>query len=112
MAAAMLVDPCIKRRDRWTWLVEGRAEIRDTCTVAGRAPRGVMLLGATYIIASQKRKVKFSPSSISRKDRKWSQVPPPRFRTARKVSNSAGEEQDSSYVKQVLFVPPWAHCPR
>ena len=51
MAAAILVDPCIKRRDRWAWLVKGRAETRDACTVAGRAPRGVMLLGATSIIA-------------------------------------------------------------
>lgn len=47
MAEAIGVDPCIKRRDRWTWLMEGGAATRDPCTMAGRAPRGVMLLGTT-----------------------------------------------------------------
>src|ERR1044071_6043957 len=92
MAAAMLVDPCIKRRDKWTWLVKGGAETRDACTVAGRAPRGVMLLGASYSIAQWRGKVKISPSNNSREDRKWSQVPTPRCCTARNPPNSAGEE--------------------
>ena len=59
MAKAIVVDPCIKRRDRWAWLMEGRAETRDPCTVAGRAPRGVMLLGAILSIALSLKKVKF-----------------------------------------------------
>ena len=59
MAEAIGVDPCIKRRDRWAGLVEGGAETRDTCTVAGRAPRGVMLLGAIYSIPASSRKVKY-----------------------------------------------------
>ncbi len=42
---AMFVDPCIKRRDRWAWLVVSEAETPDACTVVGRAPKGVMLLG-------------------------------------------------------------------
>ena len=60
MAEAIGVDPCIKRRDRWTWLREGGAETRDTCTMAGRAPRGVMLLGAIYSIPASPKKVKYS----------------------------------------------------
>jgi hypothetical protein len=39
------------------WLVEGGAETRDACTVAGRAPRGVMLLGTTQSIAEKLSKV-------------------------------------------------------
>ena len=59
MAVAILVDPCIKRRDRRAWLVKGRAEPLDSCTVAGRAPKGVMLLGAIESIALQAKEVKF-----------------------------------------------------
>jgi len=59
MAAAMLVAPGIKRRDRWVSLVESKAEIRATVAVAGRVPRGVMLLGATGIVAVNLRRVKY-----------------------------------------------------
>ena len=92
MAAAILVDPCIKRRERLAWLMEGAAETGIAFTVAGQAPRGVMLLGAIQSIAQRRGKVKVSPSSKSRKDRKWSQVPTPRCSTARNAPNSASEE--------------------
>ena len=62
----------------------GWSGIRDPVaplTVAGRASRGMMVLGAVYSIAQLIGQVKIISSSQSRKDRKWSQVPTLRFST-------------------------------
>ena len=40
------------------WWKNG-AETRDVCTMAGQAPRGVMLLGAAHIVAENLSVVKY-----------------------------------------------------
>ena len=64
MTEAIVVDPCITRRDGWVWLVESGAEIRDACTVAGRAQRSDVV-GGTQSIAPQQTQVKFFQSRMS-----------------------------------------------
>ena len=59
MAAAIVVDPCIKRRNRWGWLVGDGAKTHVTIAVGGQAPEGMMLLGAIESIAETVKKVKF-----------------------------------------------------
>ena len=57
MATAIVVDPCIKRRNRWGWLMEDEAETHVTIAVSGQVPEGMMLLGAIESIAETEKNI-------------------------------------------------------
>ena len=59
MVVAIVVDPCIKRRDWLAWLVAYGAEVPVIGAVAGQAPGGMMLLGTIESIAAKPGNVNF-----------------------------------------------------
>ena len=93
MAASIFVDPCIKRNHRKVSRMRGKAETSYLLVVAGRAPRGVMLLGTTETITAKPTKVKyFSTGGVAAIVLKGSCTPPEEIMD----TSSASEAEEST----------------